>query len=49
MEASLVIKFGLPVSEVSRHFHPYLTQSEGMKLAALGFDRDIEKLSCCAS
>ncbi len=49
MEASLAIKFGLSVAEVSRHFHPYLTQSEGMKLAALGFDRDIETLSCCAS
>lgn len=49
MEASLAIKFGLSVSEISHHFHPYLTQSEGMKLAALGFDRDVETLSCCAS
>ncbi len=48
MEASLMIKFGLRVSEVSRHFHPYLTQSEAMKLAALGFDRDVATLSCCA-
>ena len=49
MEASLAIKFGLPVSELARHFHPYLTQGEGVKLAALGFDRDVETLSCCAS
>jgi mercuric reductase len=48
MEASLMIKFGLPVSAVSRHFHPYLTQAEAMKLAALGFDRDVSRLSCCA-
>ncbi|MEX2206470.1 MAG: mercury(II) reductase [Myxococcota bacterium] len=48
IEASLMIKFGLPVSAVMRHFHPYLTQSEAVKLAALGFDRDVAKLSCCA-
>ena len=49
MEASLMIRFGLPVSEVSKHFHPYLTQAEGMKLAMLSFDKDVEMLSCCAA
>ena len=49
MEASLMIRFGLPVSEVSKHFHPYLTQSEGMKLAMLTFDKNVESLSCCAT
>ena len=49
MEASLMIKFGLPISEIARHFHPYLTQSEAVKLAAIGFDRDVETLSCCAN
>jgi mercuric reductase len=48
IEASLMIKFALPVSAVARHFHPYLTQSEAVKLAALGFDRDVATLSCCA-
>ncbi len=48
-EASLMIRFDLPVSEVSRHFHAYLTQSEGMKLAMLSFDQDVESLSCCAT
>ena len=48
MEASLIIRFGLPVSEVARHFHPYLTQGEGMKLAMLSFEKDVESLSCCA-
>ena len=46
--ASLMIKFGLPVSRVARHFHPYLTQGEAVKIAALGFERDVAKLSCCA-
>ena len=49
MEASLMVKFGLPISEVAQHFHPYLTQGEAMKLAALGLDRDVKTLSCCAS
>ena len=48
METSLMIKFGLPVSEVSHHFHSYLTQSEAIKLATLGFDQDVATLSCCA-
>jgi mercuric reductase len=47
-EASLVMKFGLPVSAVARHFHAYLTQGEALKLAALGFERDVASLSCCA-
>jgi mercuric reductase len=48
LEASLMIKFGLPVSAISRHFHPYLTQAEAIKLAGQGFERDVTKLSCCA-
>jgi len=49
MEASLMIRFGLPVSAVAKHFHPYLTQGEAMKLAMLSFDKDVGSLSCCAS
>ena len=49
MEASLMIKFGLRVSDVTQHFHPYLTQGEAMKLAMLGFDTDVATLSCCAT
>jgi len=48
MEASLMIRFGLSTREVARHFHPYLTQGEAVKLALLGFDQDVEALSCCA-
>ncbi len=29
-------------------FHPYLTLSEGVKLAAQTFDKDVAMLSCCA-
>ncbi|VAX19616.1 Mercuric ion reductase [hydrothermal vent metagenome] len=48
MEISLAIKFGLTVTELKDMFHPYLTLSEGVKLAAIGFDKDVKKLSCCA-
>ena len=48
MEISLVIKYGIPVGEMKKAFHPYLTLSEGVKLAALTFDKDVASLSCCA-
>ena len=40
-----MIRFGLPIPEVTRHFHPYLTQSEAVKLALLGFEKDVASLS----
>lgn len=49
MQASLAIKYGITVSELAESFHPYLTLSEGMKLAAITFRKDITQLSCCAS
>ncbi len=48
MEVSLAIKFGITVKEIRQMFHPYLTLSEGIKLAAITFDKDVGKLSCCA-
>jgi mercuric reductase len=48
MEISLAIKYGITVKELKQMFHPYLTLSEGVKLAAIGFDKDVNKLSCCA-
>lgn len=49
MEISLAIKYKIPVSELVSMFHPYLTLSEGIKLAALSFTTDVHKMSCCAS
>ena len=49
MEISLAIKYKIPVKELVSTFHPYLTLSEGIKLAALSFTVDIHKMSCCAS
>jgi len=49
MQASLAIRYGITVSELAESFHPYLTLSEGIKLAAITFNKDIAELSCCAS
>ena len=46
--AALAIKQGLTVSELADMIFPYLTTVEGLKLAALGFAKDVTKLSCCA-
>lgn len=49
MELSLILKYKIPINEVASMFHPYLTLAEAVKLAALTFDKDINKLSCCAT
>ena len=46
--ATLVVKFGLTIENLKETLAPYLTMAEGLKLAALTFDKDISKLSCCA-
>jgi mercuric reductase len=48
-EPALAIKYGLTIEDLTATFHPYLTLSEGIKLAAQTFDRDVSKLSCCAA
>lgn len=49
MEPALAIRYGIPVSELARAFHPYLTGAEAIKLTAQTFDKDVAKLSCCAA
>ncbi|MDC3412961.1 mercury(II) reductase [Terrihalobacillus insolitus] len=46
--ATLAVKFGLTVEDIRESLAPYLTMAEGLKLAALTFDKDVNKLSCCA-
>jgi len=46
--AVLAIKHGLTVTDLAETLFPYLTTVEGVKLAALGFAKDLAKLSCCA-
>ena len=49
MEVTLAIKYGITVRDLTETFHPYLTLSEGIKLAAITFGKDVKKLSCCAA
>jgi mercuric reductase len=46
--AVLAIKHGLTITDLAETLFPYLTTVEGLKLAALGFTKDVAKLSCCA-
>ena len=48
MEAAMAIRHGIPVRAIASAFHPYLTQSEAVKLCAQAFDKDVAKMSCCA-
>jgi mercuric reductase len=49
MELSLAIQQQMTVQDLTDLLHPYLTLSEGVKLAALTFDQDVSALSCCAT
>ena len=46
--AALAIRQHLTVDDLAEAIFPYLTTVEGLKLAALSFDKDVAKLSCCA-
>jgi mercuric reductase len=46
--AALAIAHGLTVQQLADTIFPYLTTVEGLKLAALSFDKEVGKLSCCA-
>lgn len=46
--ATLAIKHGLSAADLADTIFPYLTMVEALKLAALGFTKDVAKLSCCA-
>lgn len=48
-EPALAIKLGLTIEDLASTFHPYLTLSEGVKLAAQAFSKDVARLSCCAA
>jgi mercuric reductase len=46
--AALAIRHSLTIDDLAEMIFPYLTTVEGLKLAALGFEKDVAKLSCCA-
>lgn len=47
-EVVLAVRHGLRVQEIVSTLHPYLTWTEGIKLAGQTFTKDVAKLSCCA-
>ena len=46
--AAMAIAQRMTVNDLAQMIFPYLTTVEGLKLAALAFDKDVGKLSCCA-
>lgn len=44
----LAIKHDMTVGALAETLFPYLTTVESLKLAALGFNADVARLSCCA-
>lgn len=49
LAAVYAVEFGLTVEDIARVWCPYLTMTEGFKLGAQIFSRDVSKLSCCAA
>ena len=47
--ASYAIQAGMTVTDLAQAWAPYLTMSEGLRLAAQAFSRDVSRLSCCAA
>jgi len=47
-QIALAISKDVTVGELTELLHPYLTLSEGVRLAALSFDQAVDALSCCA-
>ncbi len=46
--AVLAIRFGITLTQLRQTMFPYLTNVEGLKLAAVAFEKDVALLSCCA-
>ena len=48
MTAAVALRAGMTTRALAETIFPYLTTVEGLKLAALGFQTDLARLSCCA-
>jgi mercuric reductase len=47
-EAALAVRYRMTVTDLANTLHVYPSMGEGLRLCALGFGRDLSKLSCCA-
>lgn len=48
LAAVLAIRFGITLTQLRETMFPYLTNVEGLQMAALAFEKDVAMLSCCA-
>lgn len=48
LAVSAGLRYGFTVTDLRALLFPYLTQVEGLKLAAQTFEKDVAQLSCCA-
>jgi len=47
-EAAMAMRFGATVHDLIDQIHIFPTMAEALKIVALSFFKDVEKLSCCA-
>jgi mercuric reductase len=48
-EAAMAMRFGATVDDFIDMIHVYPTMAEALKIVAISFTKDVNKLSCCAS
>jgi mercuric reductase len=48
-EAAMALRFGATADDFIEMVHVYPTMAEALKLVAISFTKDINRLSCCAS
>ena len=48
-EAALALRFGATTGDFIDLVHVYPTMAEALKLVAISFTKDVNRLSCCAS
>ncbi len=47
-EAVMAVKFKLTTDDIIDTVHVFPTMAESIKLAAMSFRKDLDRLSCCA-
>jgi mercuric reductase len=48
-EAAMALRFGARIDDFIDLIHVYPTMAEALKLVAISFTKDVNRLSCCAS
>ncbi len=48
-EAAMALRFGATAEDFIDLMHVYPTMAEALKLVAISFTKDVNRLSCCAS